>query len=481
MIRDGLTKITLAIAALGIVFLCLSLWLSFTRPSTIPPLPAIQERVKLPEKTFPVPEEGYQSLGEHILSLKSSPVTLQIPDLRQQLIYYGKNGRPDAQEEKILLNFGLPGSKATASVAPGEKLYIAYDRSQKPAKFIFSPNNEQTTLWLEAAPHGSEADVKMRMINESGKVIQTPPAHANFRLKEKDQTRIGKAWDIGKWRVDATLLSRQKARWFGQDTFLERHGGEEYEKTIGRERIDFTEDENPYSVFAKEGDALIWCNNHWQEAIPGEETVKYPLLIVKKVNDRVMNLELWDVEGKGKINLNLLKSADAKIPPGIAQNFKFVGAKTRSQFLFEINKERMTLKPKDWLLLTKKGWVKLTTPEQIDDYVNRKTTGPLFVFDGMTKKGDAQIIAGTLYNASRTEVQPIELPVQQSRATAPAKEAAPEEKNAPPAPPQQPPPPGQPPGQPPEQPENGEMPPQPVPTERPATQQVQERREIGRR
>ena len=129
-----------------------------------------------------------------------------------------------------------------------------------------------------------------------------------------------------------------------------------------------------------------------------------------------MNLELWDVEGKGKVNLNLLKSADMKIPATIQQNFKFVGAKTRSQFIFEINKERMTLKPKDWLLMTKKGWIKLMTPEQIDDYVNRKVTGMLFIFDGMTKKGDSQIISGTMYNASRTEAQPIELPVQQSRA-----------------------------------------------------------------
>lgn len=416
MVKDWLDKITFGIVALGVLCLAAGFWYWWARPSTIPPKKAIEEKCKLPERAYKMHEDVYHSLGEPILSLKKSTISLQIPDLRQQIIYYGKNGRPDAQAKLIMLNFGIPGSKSTATIAPEEKLYIAYDRSLKPAKFIFSPNNEKTSLWLEATPQGSEAEVHLKMVDESGKIIQTPAAHANFSLKEKDQSRTGKVWDIGKWRVDATLLSRQKARWFGQDVFLASHGGEEFAHTIGKERIDFTEEENPYSVYAKEGDVLIWDDNQWREPKEGEDSTKFPLMVMKKLSDRVMNLELWDVEGKSKVNLNLLKSADMKIPATIQQNFKFVGAKTRSQFIFEINKERMTLKPKDWLLMTKKGWIKLTTPEQIDEYVNRKMTGNLFVFDGMLKKGDTQIISGTMYNASRTEAQPIELPIQQSRA-----------------------------------------------------------------
>lgn len=473
MVRDWLNKITLGIAALAVLFIVLAFWYIWSRPASIPPKPAIEEKKKLPERLHKMAEEAYHAIGEPILSLKKSSVSLQLPDLRQQLIYYGKNGRPDALEGSTMLNFGLPGSKAAASIPPVEKLYLAYDRSQKPAKFIFSPNNEKSSLWIEATPKGSEVNIQVKMINESGKIIQTPQSNASFSLKEKDQTRLGKPWDIGKWRVDATLLSRQKARWFGQDIFLETHGGEEYAFAIGKERIDFTEEENPYSVFVKEGDAMIWCDNRWKEAVPGESTTRFPLLVVKKISDRVMNLELWDVEGKSKVNLNLLKSADLKVPTGIQQNFKFVGAKTRSQFIFEINKERTTLKPKDWLLLSKKGWIKLTTPEQIDEYVNRKITGPLFVFDGVIKKGDQQIISGTIYNASRTEMQPMELPVQQSRATLPQESQAKEKV--------------EPPGQTAEEGgahlkrENGEaerVPPPPPPLQMPTDRPMIERREL---
>jgi hypothetical protein len=134
---------------------------------------------------------------------------------------------------------------------------------------------------------------------------------------------------------------------------------------------------------------------------------------VKKIDERIMNLELWDVEGNGKIVLNLLKSTESWIPQNLQQNFKFVGARTRSQFVFEVDKERVLLSPHDWLVLTETGWKKLVTPEEIDDYVDRKIVGPLFVFDKIERKDDRQMILGTLFNASRTEMAPIELSIQQ--------------------------------------------------------------------
>jgi hypothetical protein len=126
-----------------------------------------------------------------------------------------------------------------------------------------------------------------------------------------------------------------------------------------------------------------------------------------------MTLELWDISGKGKITLNLLKVNEAWVPQNIQQSFKFVAARTRSQFVFEINKERMTLRPRDWLLMTGGGWKKLSTPEEIDSYVDRRLIGPLFIFDGVERKDDRQVIKGTLFNTARTEMQSIEIPLQQ--------------------------------------------------------------------
>jgi hypothetical protein len=128
-----------------------------------------------------------------------------------------------------------------------------------------------------------------------------------------------------------------------------------------------------------------------------------------------MQLELWDVNGRSKIVLNLLKSQEPWNPQNLLQNFKFMGSRTRSQFVFEINKERMLLSPQDWLLLTQKGWKKLTTAKDIDNYVARKTPGVMFIFEGIERKNDQQFIKGLLYNSSRTDVKNVELPISTSK------------------------------------------------------------------
>lgn len=371
----------------------------------------------LPKSAFELAEKVYQQAGESLLALQEAPPTMQLPDLRQQLIYCGKNGRPDAQSEHTLLHFAFNGNhKMVSSIAPKEKLYLVYSRKLSPGRYSFSENNEKTSLWIEATPVENEVQIQVSMENDKGERVSEPDTFAQFRLPEKEFSRfVGTSWEIGTFRVDGTLLARQRTRWFGGDRFLEKHGGEEFKDISGRQRVDFGENEDLYSVFIKVGDCLIWDQNRWKVVPPGEESLHHPLLVVKKIDERLMTFELWDVEGKGKILLNLLKSSE----PWAVQNgqtlqhmFKFLGARTRTQCVFEINRERVILRPSDWLLLTPKGWKKLATEEEIDKYVNRKLSGTLFVFEGVSRKDERQIMSGTLYSPSRHECQPVELALQ---------------------------------------------------------------------
>ncbi len=343
---------------------------------------------------------------------------MRLPDLRNHLVYYGKNGRPDSEADKQLLHFAVSGTKPTVSIGAGEKLYLVFDK--KPpnvAKYAFSPNNEETSLWMEASSRNNEAVVKIGMQNEKGETVTEPQANAQFSVQEKEYARFsGGVWEIGKTRVDGTLLARQRARWFGPDLFLDRHGGDEYQDLQGKQGIDFGEPDNHYSVFVKVGECMIWKDDRWNVAEPGSQTLGYPLLIVKKVDERVMNLELWDVEGRGKMPLNLLKANDPFVAQSIQDDFKFVGARTRKQFIFEIKDDRLTLKPHDWLLLTEDGWKKLDTVQAIDDYVSRKTQGILFVFDEVTRKDEKQVLVGTVFNPTRSQMETIEVPMQSSNA-----------------------------------------------------------------
>lgn len=413
MIKRWISWINFALAAVGTALLLMSLWFLFSRPSEIFLGKVQEEKTTLPKRAFALPENAYAEI-EKQLELQFTPMSIQLPDLRRFLIYYGKNGRPDANQKGILLHFGLNGIKESAAIAENQKLYLIYDRSSSPGKYIFSPNNSPTPLWVEPRVSGDEVTVHVGILDEKGNLIQEPALNAQFNLKGREFVRAGSNWEIGNQRVDGTLLARQKTRWFGKDKFMERHGGEEYRDFIGKERLDFGEGSDMYSVYVSLGDTLIWEGNHWKVVKPGKDSLGHPLLVVKQIDDRLMKFELWDVEGRGSIALNLLKSLEPKGAQNLTKNFKFLGARTRSQFVFEIDNERVLLSPYDWLLYTDGNWKKLTTAQEIDDYVDRKIIGPLFVFDGIRKIGDQQVLSGALFNSTRSDFQAIELPVQQS-------------------------------------------------------------------
>lgn len=417
---------TLAAISLLLVMAGIAYWIK--QPGEIECSNLRTKECGLPKNAFELKAEDYHQIGDSLLALQETPPTMQLPDLKQQLIYYGKNGRPDAQSENTMLHFSITGNnKTVASIAPKEKLYLVFDRKTTPGKYTFSPKNEKTSLWIEASLIDNDVQVQVAMEKENGERITEPAAFAEFRLPEKEFNRFaGNNWEIGSFKVDASLLVRQKARWYGIDRFLEHHGGDEFKDAAGKHRIDFSENDELYSVFINLNDCLIWDQNRWQVVVPGEASKQHPLLVAKRIDERIMSFELWDTEGKGKVTLNLLKSTE----PWTVQNaqtlqnmFKFLGARTRTQCVFEINKERVILRPSDWLLLTPKGWQKLSSEEEIDKYVKRKLTGTLFVFDGIVRKDEKQMMKGTLYSPARHDSQTIELALEVSKKK-PAAQAA---------------------------------------------------------
>lgn len=382
-----------------------------------------QKRV-LPKNTFSQKIEAYTAIKDPVFNLQFAPPKMRLPDLKSLLVYYGKNGRPDANDESIKLHFTFNGQKSVQSVATGEKVYLTIDKKTSPCKYNFSPNNEETNLWFEAKPDSQGASLCVFMKDENNEIVQEPSNFALFQLPEKEFVRFasGQTWEIGKWRVDGTLLARQKARWMGVDLFLEKHGGEEFLNMLGKQRVNFEEGEESYSVFIKAGDCLVWEGNRWSVKPPGSESLGHPLMCVKKVDERIMTFELWDIEGKGKIMLNLIRHHDSNPVQHLAQEFKFVGARTKTQCVFQVNNSRMIVKPNDWLLLTDSGWKKLNSLEDIDDYVNSRITGTLFVLEDIIKKDEKSHLVGTVFNPTRTDMQTIEIAMQPSAHTPPLKE-----------------------------------------------------------
>ncbi|MGA8164102.1 MAG: hypothetical protein WB791_03635 [Waddliaceae bacterium] len=417
MTKNHLYWINVTLGGVAMILMSFAAGLHFTRSEKISMTEMIPKQTELPRGSFVRNKEDYSAIGPPFLYLDFTPLSLQLPDLRNCLVYYGRNERPDADPEQSALHFAFSGSKDAVSILPNQPLYLVYDNAQPRTKYLFSPDNRDTSLWIESSAEEKEASVQVAMKNEAGETIREPEQHAHIKLKAKEIARYGgEKWELGKWRVDGTLFARQRARWYGQDLFLDEHGGEEWEKSRGKERIDFADGDHHYSMYLAAGDCAAWAGNRWKEIEPGEKSRQYPLLVVSKVDERLMKMELWDVRGKVRIPLNLIKSTETSTTrQNMNMAFKFVGARTKSQLTFEVNNERLLLCPKDWLLLLDGQWNKLTTPEEIDDYVNRNKVGPLLVFnDVATDEEGRQVLRATHYSPARTEVRVVEIPLQQT-------------------------------------------------------------------
>lgn len=367
---------------------------------------------QLPKSSFTFGPQDYLCLRAFPFFLNYVAPCLHLPDLKGTLIYYGQNGRPDLSKEAPKVFFGLQGGKAIAAASPGEKIYLCYDKSlTSPCKYVFSPYNEPSSVWFTAVPENKEVKLTVEMSGVDGFPIAREDAGRHITLQEKEFTRsptMG-AWEIGKWRVDGSLLVRQKARWVGVDLFLENHGGDEFLDFAERHRIDFGEGNEIYSVFVKKGDFLVWDQDRWQMLDPQVSSEGKPILVIRKIEEKMMNLDIWDVEGRGKVALALIKAPESFHHEQIIQDFRFVGARTKTQVVFQVDEERLIVKPNDWLLLTQEGWQKLDTVADIDDFVSRKLVGTLFIFNEIVKKDEKTILMGNIYNPSRTQTHAVEV------------------------------------------------------------------------
>jgi hypothetical protein len=378
--------------------------------------PAVQvrdEKPHLPVTSFTPKDKKHVPLDAASLQLEYKSPKMRLPDLRNFIFYYGHNLRPDAKDaDNLFFSLGpVSETNPTFSVHSKEKLFLVIqDNSEYP--YALSPGNRPTTLWFEPEFRSNGTSVQVRMKDEQGHVVQEPQDRANFTLTEKPPaTGANKSFMLDQFRADATLFSRQKAKWHGSDQFLEDHGGIEFEPNFGKQRIQFGEAEDLYTVYLDKGDVMVWKEGKWMVPEPGKSTTGYPLARVSKIEERTMGVELFDVSGRNKVNLTLLKLMEPKLVMN-THDFEFIGARTRIHSMFFVGGQREIVGPDDWFLHTQDGWKKLKTAKEIDAYVSGVNPGDLLVINKIEKLNENQWLSATLYSRSRSNSEPVMLPLR---------------------------------------------------------------------
>lgn len=351
----------------------------------------------VPERCFQIePLAGGWALGP-------SELTEQVPDLRQELVFLGINGRPDAAKKNVFLKLSSSGQHCLTAM--GERIYLV-----KTICDSFSFSTEPTDLWIECLSLKEERiEVGINLIGLNGELVKKA-----LVLPKRAEPLV---WEIGGIRVDPSFGVKQKMRRVGCDRFLAMYGGAEYADKAAKERVDFSSlsGEN-YCRYLTEGDLLLWDGDRWQTmgVFQGNGEL-VPLLEVSRIDEKFMTLTLWDVNGLAHQTINLVKMTSS--PMEIAEILKelsFVGMRTWTKPILQAGNDRLVLSPDDWVIYTDAGWKKVLTRKQIEDYLSGSLQTPLLVFHAIEHEEQGMVLAGHLFNAQRTLVESITLPLKQT-------------------------------------------------------------------
>jgi|GEM_PF-6956130 len=416
-----LRKINCILMLLIGAVLCLLLALLFFRSDVQPLLPSVEVKKewRLPS-TFHLPEKAYSAIDEQFFRLEKGLSATTLPDLRTLFVSYGKIQRPGSKaiEKKYLI--GIRGKPSYISAFPNEKIYLQYDQGSSLHKWSFSKDNIPTSIWLQIEETNGQITAFLFMKDLEGNVIQKPKTHAQFILNEvplllTPETLEG--WTIGSMNVDRSFLEQQNARWYGKDAVLQEYGGKEYEDEAKKEHIEFHSGKKSYSIYGEEGSLFSFNeeDDRWEEVAKGDSkaTEGKHLLEVAKVSDSTLSFVLWDAEGTKKLPLDLHKLPD--LPPGLFDlNIKLIGALSREVWITEIEGQRLTLKADDWFLIKDRELQKITTEDELDEYLKGLLSGELLVLEEVSKTGGEIALLGKRFNSMRTKYIDVRIPMSKA-------------------------------------------------------------------
>lgn len=348
-------------------------------------------------------------------SLMAPEINESLPDLHQAILFLGKNGRPDAAEPTAFIKF-LP-SKISLTAKAGEKIYLQPKPTGK-GEIEFSPVHEPSRLWIECRPvrgDQNQLHVTVCLQPSQSEQGQQKPQTSSFVLTTTP--RDDSDWEIGGLRVDPSFAIKQKMRRLGVDKFLAMHGGEEFADKADKDRIEFISPSgDSYHRYLAQGDILLWDGERWSSCgdFHGEST-EVPLLEVQHVDDKLFSLVVWNVGGLQHQQINLVKMATSPLEfVELLKEIEFVGMHTWTKPIVCIGGERFILSPEDWIVHGKKGWEKMSSIQQLEDFLSGKIQSPLFIFDRIEKTDKNFVLKGHVFNAQRTLVESVSLPLKQT-------------------------------------------------------------------
>jgi hypothetical protein len=354
-------------------------------------------------RSFESPNASQTILEEKsFLSLQAPLFKAHLPDIRTSLVFHGVQKRPDIKDNGGILLFAIRGASSIKACRMHEKVFLQYDSKNTLNNLNFAENGKKTPLWFEAELVNNELMIHVKLQTTKG-TIETPDELAHFSLpQERTLANVSvQHLELDGSRIDGSYFFTEKATWYGQDIFMKLFGGPEFDYTNGRERIEFGKD-NRYACFVKPGEWLVYENGEWKEASEDVSSLRKPILYAKTTTHNSMLFELWDADGKQKMDLTLVRSQETPITLSVENMIKLVGARSKKDWIAEIQGKRLLVRANDWFLFANNTLEKIDTKEMLEDYLSGRLKGELLIFEGAAQ-GQKDALIGKIFNSSRTQ------------------------------------------------------------------------------
>lgn len=342
-------------------------------------------------------DEFYELIGTGAFSLSSGKLSPLFQHLREEIILLGRNARPDASAREVKMLIGLKSSKEEKIAVDGSPIYVDVNKKGNDmfGALHFSENDKGPIAIKPVSLEGNSVLIEVSGEEDGQFMVQERPLSPSGNKDKRDHY--------------FHLLSQ--AKWWGTDILFQKYGGEEYKEMKDKQKLEFADKGSSYVQFVSQGDYLLWDEDQWTIVPLSSVSPTKPLAHVKSISSKGIEMEAWDETGFYSYYVKLQRQGPAKVNEKLETVFSSGRLQTSSQISCVLGKRRVILKPGDWLLKNGKGWHNLKKVDEIEDCLQHKIKGELFLFEGMEKEQGKIIIKGHIFDEMRTQIQPVSIPI----------------------------------------------------------------------
>ena len=346
-----------------------------------------------------------EKIGQGAFSLTREGKESILPDMSIEILLIAKNLRPGFEGKKVNFLLSLKSSKEQYKAKNGEQIFLSCDPTVDGAIPIYHFSNKKTPLWIK--PVSVDKD---KVVLEVGLFF---PSTENESFREERGQFILKEGESLKSLMQNLPFVEvlMKSKMWGQDVLLARFGGDRYSYLKDKVKLEIPGNNKTLFCFLGKGDCLEWGDAGWIPTNSRSFVEGKPLAQVKSITSKSIELEVFDSEGFCSYPVKIDMQALGRV--GIKQENLpgSVRLRTSKQISCSFGKKRCLLKEGDWVLKTSRGWRNLKRAADIEDYLQHKMVGELFVFDSLEKDQGKFVMKGFQIDEMRMHAQPVSIPV----------------------------------------------------------------------